>query len=1073
MTKTATRTSDYTEDTLVEQPAIAIFEELGWETANAFDEILNDCPVTERDSQEQVVLHKRLLGALHTLNPDLPEHALQLAVAQLTQDRSTKQIVTANQEVYEMLKDGTLVHFKGPHGEDIEERVFFIDWDNPQNNDYFLVSQMWIQGKQYKRRPDLIGFVNGIPLVFIELKAIDRQLENAYVGNLRDYKDTIPEIFWYNAFIIISNGIESGMGTVTSPFEHFNEWKKIKDEDDDTEASLETMIRGTCEKNRLLDIIENFILFHKGKKGTEKFVARYHQYYGVNNAVESVRNIDENKGRLGVFWHTQGSGKSYSMVFFSQKVLRKMSGDYTFVVVTDRLELDDQIYTNFADSGVIYQSEEQVRAQNGEHLKQLLQEDHRYIFTIIHKFRTEHAETYPKLTDRSNIIVMTDEAHRTQYDILAQNMRDALPNAAFIGFTGTPLIVEEQLTRKVFGDYVSIYNFRQSVEDNATVPLYYENRTPKLQLTNEAFNEDVLQLIEQAELDIEQEEKLERYLRQKKHLITRDDRLEKVAEDIVEHFTSRGHQGKAMVISIDRLTAVRTYEKVQKYWSEKIDRLRGEIEAILASDPDPIERARADELIALAQYMKNTDMAVVISLGNTQNEVDDFRKIGIDILPHRRRMNNEDLDEKFKDADDPLRIVFVCAMWITGFDAKPTSTIYLDKPMRNHTLMQTIARANRVFRDKQNGIIVDYIGIFNNLQKALSIYGSSSGGGVEEGDMPIKIKEALVEELEKEVEAAEDFCRKNGVYPTVIMEAEGLDRGKLIQLAADAMLRTDKTKREFMSRVSSVNLLYRAVKPHEEAEEKFKAIRKLLIVIKRRIQAVTETADISFVMDDINDLLDQSVAAEPYVMPEDPVEHLTTDLSKIDFELLERKFRETRQKRTYMQRLRSITQARLRELILLNRTRIDYMKRLQQMIDDYNEGRTNVDQFFDALVQLTKELSDEEQRHVAENLTEEELAVFDLLTKPEPKLEKKDRELVKDVARDLLRVLHDKMAIDWRKTQQSRAVVKVTIRDVLDKLPDDYDRNLYDKKCKAVYQHVYESYWGEGQSVYAQREAVA
>ncbi|MFQ5885347.1 MAG: type I restriction endonuclease subunit R, partial [Thermoplasmata archaeon] len=487
MKTTSRGTDDYTEDTLVEQPAIHIFEELGWKTVTAFSESPTNCPITGRESRTEVVLLRQLKPVLEKLNPNLPEEALTHAIDELVADRSAKTIPRSNEEIYNLLKHGILVRYRGQDQEMKEERVRFIDWDNPQNNNFLLISQLWVEGDIYTRRPDLVGFVNGIPLVFIELKPVHENLKNAHDGNLSDYYDTIPHLFWYNGFIILSNLAESVVGTVTSSWEHFTEWKKVESEEEEAESSLETTIRGTCEPTRLLDIVENFVLFRKGKGGTEKYVARYHQYFGVNNSFKAVKNIEKNKGRLGVFWHTQGSGKSYSMVFFSQKVLRKIPGNWSFVVVTDRLELDEQIYRNFENVGAVYEPEDRVRAQSGEHLKQLLTEDHRYIFTIIHKFRTEHGEQYPKLSDRSDIIVMTDEAHRTQYDILAGNMRDALPNAAFIGFTGTPLIVGEELTRETFGDYVSIYNFSQSVEDSATVPLYYENRVPELQLINESF----------------------------------------------------------------------------------------------------------------------------------------------------------------------------------------------------------------------------------------------------------------------------------------------------------------------------------------------------------------------------------------------------------------------------------------------------------------------------------------------------------------------------------------------------------------------------------------------------------
>ena len=440
-----------------------------------------------------------------------------------------------------------------------------------------------------------MGFVNGIPLLFIELKAAHKNLRNAFDHNLKDYRDTIPHLFWYNAFIILSNGSKSVMGTSSSSWEQFTDWKKINSEGEQGVISLETMVRGTCEPERFLDIVENFVLYEEAQGGLIKLVGRNHQYLGVNSAIEAVHAIDQNHGRLGVFWHTQGSGKSYSMIFFAQKVLRTLPGNWTFVVVTDRSELDDQIYKKFANTGVIIEDEKRVRAQDGDHLKQLLQEDHRYVFTLIHKFHSRDGQPYPKLSDRSDIIVITDEAHRSQYDILADNMRRALPNAAFLGFTGTPLIVGEEKTRAVFGEYVSIYNFKQSIDDGATVPLYYESRIPELQLTNQDLNDDMERLLEEAELDEDQERKLEREFARQYHLITRDDRLEKVAEDLVQHFLGRGYQGKAMFVAIDRITAVRMYDKVQKHWKQQMQRVQAELSTIT-----PRELERQGEATALA-----------------------------------------------------------------------------------------------------------------------------------------------------------------------------------------------------------------------------------------------------------------------------------------------------------------------------------------------------------------------------------------------------------------------------------------------------------------------------------------
>ena len=742
----------------LENAAIDLFKQLGWTTANCFNEIVGKTNSTlGRQTKDEVVLVSKLLPALKSLNQTLPDEALNLAIQELTRSRNTLSPVNANQEIYQLLKTGVKVNFKDDNNEDQTETVKIIDWNHPSNNDFFLASQFWITGEMHTRRTDLIGFVNGIPLVFIELKAHHQRLENAYRNNLNDYKETIPQLFWYNALIILSNGSKSRISSLTAQWSHFSEWKKINSEGEQGVISLDTIIRGTCDKAKLLDYVENFVLFNTSGGSTSKILAKNHQFLGVNNAIDSVKQIRGNQGKLGVFWHTQGSGKSFSMVFFAQKVLRQILGNWTFIIITDRDELDTQIYKNFAYVGAVTEPETDVRANSAEHLKKLLTEDHRYIFTLIQKFRTDKGQQYPKLSDRANIIVMADEAHRSQYDIFALNLRNALPNAAFIGFTGTPLMIGEEKTKDVFGDYVSIYNFKQSAEDGATVPLFYENRIPELQLTNADLNEDIEQIIEAAALDEEAEKKLERQFTRQYQLIVRDDRLEKIAADIVTHFLGRGYQGKAMVIAIDRFTAVKMYDKVKTYWQIHLDSLKAQL-----SQPN-ISEFEIKKLSKAIDFMEKTDMAVVIS--QSQNEIEAFQKKGLDIKPHRQRLVNESpkLDEKFKDPNHPLRIVFVCAMWITGFDVPNCSTIYLDKPMRNHTLMQAIARANRVYEGKLNGLIVDYIGVFRYLKSALAIYGSDSGGHIKEGDTPVKPKSALVEQLRKAITEALDFCQSKNI----------------------------------------------------------------------------------------------------------------------------------------------------------------------------------------------------------------------------------------------------------------------------------------------------------------------
>ncbi|MBT3715910.1 MAG: type I restriction endonuclease subunit R, partial [Deltaproteobacteria bacterium] len=736
-------TSGYTEDSLVEQPAIALLGDLGWETVNAFDEFESGDSTLGRETKAEVILTSRLRPVLERFNPEIPQEAFEQAIEELTRDRSRMSLAAANREIYQLLKNGIRVNFTDPEsdGERVEV-VRLIDWEQPDNNDFLLCSQFWVTGEMHTRRADLIGFVNGLPLLFIELKATHVRLETAFNGNLRDYKDTVPQLFWANALVILSNGSQSRVGSITAGWEHLAEWKKVEHEKEESRVSLETMLRGVCKPERFLDIVENFTLFQEVPGGLIKLTAKNHQYLGVNNSLEALKDVRKREGKLGVFWHTQGSGKSISMIFFAQKVLRKMAGNWTFVIVTDRQELDGQIYKNFASAGVV--TEGRAQAESGAHLRQLLSEDHRYVFTLIHKFRVAE-----EVSKRNDIIVITDEAHRSQYDTLALNMRTALPKAAFLAFTGTPLIVGEEKTRQVFGDYISVYDFQQSVQDGATVPLYYENRIPELQLVNENLNEDMERLLEEAELDEAQEKKLEREFAREYHLITRDERLEAVANDLVNHFTARGFQGKAMMICIDKATALRMYDKVNQHWAALIEKLRSECEFAL-------EEAKT-ELKQRIAWMEETEMAVVVSQG--QNEIAEMSEKGLNIRPHRRRIVEEDLETKFKTPADPFRLVFLCAMWMTGFDVPSCSTLYLDKPMRNHTLMQTIARANRVFPGKVSGLIVDYAGVFRNLEKALAIYGVGGSGG----ENPVEDKSALLAALRHALEETRKLCHDCGV----------------------------------------------------------------------------------------------------------------------------------------------------------------------------------------------------------------------------------------------------------------------------------------------------------------------
>lgn len=1044
----------YTEDQLVEQPAIGLFADLGWQTVSALEETFGPGGTLGRETKGEVVLVGRLRAALVKFNPTLPPETIDNAVDELTRDRSAMSPAAANREIYLLMKDGIPISVPDhEHGGQKPERLRVVDWEQPEENDFLLVSQFSVVGQLYTCRPDLVGFVNGLPWVVVELKKPGVPARSAFDENLTHYKQEIPQLFSYNALLIASNGTDSRVGSLTAEWGRCFEWKRIEREDEPRCVSLEVMLRGTCDRTRLLDLVENFTLFSEHKAGLIKAIAQNHQLLGVNNAIASMLEARKlGHGRGGVFWQTQGSGKSFSMVFFSQKVLRKLAGDWTFVVVTDRVELDDQIAGTFKSVGAVSENEsKKCHAQSCVHLQELLRGNHRYVFTLIHKFQTPEA-----LTDRADVIVINDEAHRSQYDTLALNMRSAMPKATFLAFTGTPLIAGEERTKEVFGDYVSIYDFQQSVEDGATVPLFYENRTPELELVNPDLDDDLHALIEDAGLDEEQEAKLEKALGKQYHLITRDDRLETVAQDIVSHFLGRGFVGKAMVVSIDKATALRVHDKVKKYWAAETERVQSELGRY------GLPKAEKAELTQRLEVLTTTDMAVIVSPG--QNEIEQMKKLGLDIEPHRRRMNESQpgLDEKFKDTDDPLRLVFVCAMWLTGFDAPSCSTIYLDKPMRNHTLMQTIARANRVFPGKHSGVIVDYANVFASLEKALAIYGKGKGGA-----NPVKDKAELAAALREAVEEATVFCAGHGV-DFASMEAlpvGDLARLEAVENAIEALIAPEALRREFFGHEKLLGTLYRAVKPDLAAlefAERVAGILALAAAVRTRLRP--DPPDISEVMGQITGLLDESIAGLTIREGGPPA----IDLSKINFEALAERFKTSQHKNTEIEALKAAIRARLDRLVRLNRTRTDFAEKFEQLIESYNAGSRNIEQLFEELLKLSNGLDEEQERHVRENLSEEELVIFDILTRPAPELGVEERDEVKKVARELLTRLKELLVLNWRQKSAARSQLRLAIEDTLDSgLPGTYAPELYKEKCSAVFEHVYESYPERDTGVYA------
>ena len=1050
----------YTEDALIEQPAINLFSEIGWQTLDCYSEVFGKEGTLGRDNRSEVILVRELRTALIKINPACTENEINLAIEEIARDRSVMSAMAANETSYKLIREGVKVKADDENEDSVTVKV--IDWNDVDNNRFLLCSQLWITGEIETRRPDLIGFVNGLPLVFIELKAAHRQLIHAYKDNLADYKRVIPHLFSFNQLVILSNGVQSKVGTVSSQWEHFADWKKIEKEDEPRVLSLETVIRGTCDKTRLLDIIENFILF-ENKKSTIKIVSKYHQYLGVNQALEGLKSIEEVQGKLGVFWHTQGSGKSFSMVFFCQKAFRKFTGNWTFVIVTDRTDLDDQIYKTFNACGLI---NEECQANSAAELKQLLSEDHRFVFTLIHKFRVDQGEIYPELSDRNDVIVITDEAHRSQYSTLALNMRSGLPNAGFMAFTGTPLLNKQQddeKTREVFGDYVSVYNFADAVDDGATLPLYYENRVPEVNLNRDDLGDEIAEIIDNSDLTEESEAKLEREFSRAYHIITRDDRLETIAEDIVEHFMGRepfssGVRGKAMVVSIDKATAIKMYDKVQVAWKNKIDALKAE-----AINAGSAQSYLNDDIT----YMQETDMAVVVSGG--QGDYEAMEQRGLDYQTHRERFVREDLDNKFKDEKDELRIVFVCAMWLTGYDAPCVSTLYLDKPLKSHTLMQTIARANRVYPGKVSGQIVDYINIFGALQEALGVY----GGGVNEDEAEYKVgsaaenKAVLLDEAKKAIVEAKVFLNGLNIDLDVIQKSDSsnFEKQNIIQQAIDILM-VPVNLEKFTGHVRRINRIFKALLPDKGAME-FLADRALLSFLLKAILdgmgIVVDDEDIlHIVRTQVDELLDDAITTiEIKSNLPNPI-----NIAEIDFDALaEMIARTTKPSRADAERLKRIIELRIQPMVDKNSTRIDFQQRFDEIVEEYNLGAHSAEEFFEQLKLFVSELDEEELRHIKEGLEEPELTIFDLLCQGVT-LSDKERDTVKNLAKKLLGELDGNLVIDWRKKQRTKARVQKTIDDILQELPDSYDDKQWQNVCDKVYLHVYDKYQGAGESVY-------
>ena len=1038
---------EYSENVLVQDSAAALMkDELGWEVVYAYNkEILGENGTLGRKDYHEIVLWRYFNAALKKLNPWITDAQLTEARQTLSSYLSSESLLQINEEKYFLIRDGIPVTVKKPNGKNETRKAKIIDFNDPDNNHFLAVKELKIHGDTYRRRTDIVGFVNGLPLLFVELKRNDVDVENAYIENYTDYLDTIPFLFHYNAFLMLSNGMEAKVGTLGSKYEFFHEWKRLS-EADEGNVALETMLRGICRKENFLDLYENFILYDHSDGRTVKILARNHQYLGVNEAVKAYAERQLREGKLGVFWHTQGSGKSYSMLFLSQKIRRKFPGSPTIVVLTDRDELNKQICGTFEACGLLGKTEgKKFMATSGADLIEKLKGNPSFIFTLIQKFnKPDEPPIYPD----HDILIMSDEAHRSQYGVFAENIERLLPTASRIGFTGTPLLSSNEITARTFGGYISVYDFKRAVEDNATVPLYYENRGEKIkEIKNPDITDRILDAIEEADLNPDQAEKVMHEFEKEVHLLTAEPRLRAIAKDFVGHYSDLWTTGKAMFVCLNKVTCVRMYDYVQEYWQQEIKALEKKIK-LSASDQEQMELSRK------LKWMKETEMCVVIS--QEQNEIQTFKKWGLDILTHRTKMEKRELDKEYKDPDSNFRVVFVCAMWLTGFDVKTLSCLYLDKPLKAHTLMQTIARANRVAAGKSNGLIIDYIGIVGALKKALNDYTKNKAG--QSGIDPTIDKEVLIRQIVRAAADAEQLLAVHDFDLSALVKAEGFGKMALLKDGAEAMCSDPETKKSFETYANEISRLIKYL-DRSDIEQDIRDRADAIKAIFREMQKKRKHIDTTDLMVEINRIINENVEIEE---PEEGlVESRQFDISRIDFDLLAAEFAKVKRKNLMIKDLEDLLQDRLAKMMSVNPTRVDYYVRYMGIIETYNseQDRSTIEKTFMELMDLAKSMSEEEQRYVREGFSsDEELSIYDLLFSDN--LSKDDITKIKKMSIDLLQKIKARIAeMDhWTDKQETRAAVDILIRDILfEEIPDSMFDHL-DAYRRAIYEHVYTHY---------------
>ncbi len=999
-----------TED-IVEQAALEWLSDTGYEIIHGPD-IAPGEPAAERDSFSDVILGQRLREAIARLNPHLPADAQEEAFRKVIRP-DLPSLIQNNRTFHRRLRDGVEIEYRKADGSISGDHVQLMDFENPQNNDFVAANQFTIIEAGKNRRPDVILFVNGLPVVVIELKNQadeDATIDKAY-QQIQTYKQELPSLFQFNEIVVISDGLMARIGSMTAGFEWFKPWRTIEDETPVTgKSELEILIRGAFDPSRMLELVRGFILFEDDPDSDQvhKILAGYHQFHAARRAIQATVDATRPDGdrRCGVVWHTQGSGKSFTMLFYSgQVILSPEMNNPTLVVLTDRNDLDDQLFGQFQRCSEILR-QKPVQAESVEHLRELLQvASGGVIFTTVHKFAEDEGQ-FPLLTDRKNVVVMADEAHRSQYGFtakqdketgkvsygFARNIRDGLPNASFIGFTGTPIELRDANTRAVFGDYVSVYDIQRAVEDKATVPIYYENRVIKMELAQkplDTLDEDFETVTE--ELELSKREKLKSKWAALEAMVGDDDRLEILAKDLVQHFETRREamEGKGMIVCMSRRICVDLYNELIK--------LR------------PDWHSDKDE----EGFVK------VIMTGSAADGAEWQQHI-------RTKERRKKLASHFKDPKSSFKLVIVRDMWLTGFDAPSLHTMYLDKPMKGHGLMQAIARVNRVFKEKPGGLVVDYLGIGDSLKAALKTYTESGGSG----DTTIDTAEAVAA-LQKQYEICCD--RLHGVAWSDWTKASPAERMTLPVLAQEHLLQEKDGRELWLAHVSALTQAF-ALCPTEPYAMKIRDDVAFFQVIATMFRKYTESGKSKTELDyAVRQLVSKTV-----VTSGDGVIDVFTaaGLKKPDISVLSEEFldevRRLPHKNVAVQLLKKLLNDEIKVRKSKNVVQAkSFAEMLQKTLNSYHNRAIETHEIIEELIQISKQLKEAGLRAEDLGLNEDEVAFYDALAQNDSAMDAMGDEKLKVIATELVQSVRKNVTIDWTLRESARARIRVFVRRIL------------------------------------------